>query len=77
MGGSMKTKISLDLNEAYALYTFLSEYVPLFAMNRDIVSAKDKVAKAFMGVAKEPQLPKLPDTTEPGDFNIQNGVLHL
>ena len=61
----MKTKISLDLNEAYALYTFLSEYVPLFAMNRDIVSAKDKVAKAFMGVAKEPQLPVI---KEKGDF---------
>ena len=38
------------------------------ALKLDIISAAFK---------PEPQLPKLPDITEPGDFKIDNGVLYL
>ena len=38
------------------------------ALKLDIISAAFK---------PEPQLPKLPDMTEPGDFEIENGVLYL
>ena len=38
------------------------------ALKLDIISAAFK---------PEPQLPKLPDMTEPGDFEIDNGVLYL
>ena len=37
-----KQGLPLDINEEFALYNFLEEYVPLFATNRTICEVKNK-----------------------------------
>ena len=37
-----KKGLPLDINEEFALFNFLDEYVPLFATNRTICQARNK-----------------------------------
>jgi len=68
----MNTRITLDANELFALHFFLNEYVPLFATNRDIVSAQKKISKATH--FKEPELPPI---KEKGDFRMEGNTIWL